>query len=338
MILQGVAPLHTAGSGDLAFFAHPRYRPQTATTQAGALLISPDRRPLPSFSGPLLLHPHPYLALALLLKWFHPSPALLPGIHPTAWVDPSARVHSRVEIGPGAILEEGVEVGEGSVIGPQAVLTRRCRVGCQVWMGAGSIVTGESVLGDRVRIGEGAVIGSSGFGYLPTGGEPESIPQVGRVVLEEGVEIGAGTTIDRATLGETRIGAGTKIDNLVQVGHNVVIGRGALIAAQSGIAGSTQVGDRVMMGGQVGVVGHLHVGEGAKIGAGAGVASDVPAQAVVSGGPAFDHRQWRRAMVALPRLPELLQRVQRLEARILQLESNSAETPVASGGTEHGDP
>lgn len=319
--IEAVAPLASAGPSHLSFLAHPRYRPLLASSRAGAVLLSSEEDAGPERD--LLVHPEPYRALARILSLLHPEERPAAGVHPTAWVAASARVHPRASVGPGAVVEEGAEVGEGTSIGANAVVGRGVRIGSGGTVGAGAVLVAASWLGDRVRIGEGAVVGSAGFGFVPGDTEPEPIPQVGRVVIEDGVEIGANATVDRATLGETRIGRGTKVDNLVQLGHNVAVGRGVLIAAQAGVAGSTRIGDGVMIGGQAGVVGHVEVGDLARIGAGAGVASSVPPGATVSGGPAFDHRAWRRAMLLLPRLPDLFSRLRRMESRLRALEGTA---------------
>ncbi|MDP7112740.1 MAG: UDP-3-O-(3-hydroxymyristoyl)glucosamine N-acyltransferase [Myxococcota bacterium] len=325
--IRGLAPLEAAGPDQISFLANPRYRPQLASSRAGAVL-APAGTTVPSGTA-LLTHDDPYGAFAVLMGLFYPEPVPSPGVHTAAWVDPGAEVDGTATVGPGAAVLAGAVLGAGVVVDANAVIGEEVVVGPDSRIGAAAVVIAGTRVGARCRIGPGSVIGSPGFGYAPTADGWQSIPQVGVVVLEDEVDVGAGCTVDRATLGETRVGRGSKLDNQVQLGHNVVIGAGSVIVAQSGIAGSTRVGEGVQLGGQVGLVGHLTIGDGARVGAGSGVRGDVPAGATVSGAPAFDHGGWRRSVTAFPRLPDLLKRVRTLERELAELKQN-----MKNGGEE----
>ncbi|MCP4679295.1 MAG: UDP-3-O-(3-hydroxymyristoyl)glucosamine N-acyltransferase [Deltaproteobacteria bacterium] len=228
-------------------------------------------------------HSQPIFALAGLIDLFYPEEAGSVGVHPSATVDPTAKIHATVSIGPSAVIEANVRIGEGCNVGAGAVICANCHIG------------------RHVRIGPGAVVGADGFGFLPGDGDPIKIRHVGNVIIEDYVEIGANTCIDRATLGATVVGHASKLDNLVQVGHNSRIGRRVLIAGQVGLAGSTVVGDNAMLGGNVGVADHIEIGPRAKVAAKSGVGGNVAAGEVVAGYPAIPHRKWLRAMAWLAR-------------------------------------
>ena len=315
--IRGLAPLESAGPDELSFLSRPRYRELAARTHAGAV-IAPRGTTLPAHVA-AILHEDPYAAFAILMNLFHPSPDVEPGIHQAAWVSPAADLDASVAVGPGAAVLDGAQLGARVAIGANAVVGEGVRIGEGTRVAAGAVLVAGSVIGARCRIGPGAVVGSAGFGYAPDGDGWMSIPQVGIVVLEDEVEIGAHVTIDRATLGETRIGHGSKFDNQVQIGHNVLVGAGTVIVAQSGVAGSTRLGRGVQIGGQVGLVGHLSIGDAVRIGAGSGVHGDIPDDAIRSGAPAFDHAGWRRSVSAFPRLPALLKRVRALECELEEL-------------------
>jgi UDP-3-O-[3-hydroxymyristoyl] glucosamine N-acyltransferase len=257
----------------------------------------------------------PYLALARALQLLVPTPREAPGVHPRAWVADTARVAPDATVGPFVAVEDGAVIGPRTVVrahasvGPGAVIGADCLIHAHVSIREGV------VLGDRVVLQDGVVVGGDGFGFARRAdGTHEKIPQVGRVVIGDDVEIGANTTIDRPALGETRIGAGTKIDNLVQVAHGVRIGRNVLLAAQVGIAGSATLDDDVMLGGQVGVAGHVTLGKGASAVGQSGITNSLPPGAFVSGYPAIDNRQWLRACAVFKHLPELKRSVLRLES------------------------
>jgi len=310
----GVAPIEDATPGTLTFLADRRLAHALATTRASAVVLGSDA---PEVSIPSLRVRDPYATFVDAVAHLCPPPARGPaGVHPTAVVSSSA------VLGPGAIVGPHVVVGERVRIGRDATLHARVVVYDDVAIGdgfvahAGAVVREGVRIGDRVTLHAGAVVGSDGFGYLPGKSGNRKIPQIGTVVLEDDVEIGANATVDRAALGATVIGQGTKIDNLVMVAHGCRVGPHCLVAAQTGLSGGTRVGARVLMGGQVGTSGHLTVGDGARLGAKAGVHQDIPAGGVFSGYPAVEIRAFRRITASLLRLPDALRRLRRLERRV----------------------
>jgi UDP-3-O-[3-hydroxymyristoyl] glucosamine N-acyltransferase len=308
--VSGIRPLEEAGPGDLSFLTHPRYRRTAAATAAAGLLVG-DEAGLPGRN--LIVVANPYAALAHAIALFHPQHRPPPGISPQAVLGEGARLGEDVSIGPFAVLGRGAALGDRVVLMPGVVLGEEVVVGEESVLHPGVVVYPRAVLGARVVVHAGAVIGSDGFGYAEEGGARTKIPQVGNVVIEDDVEIGACATIDRATLGSTVIGRGTKIDNLVQVGHNVRVGEGSILVAQSGIAGSARLGRSVILAGQSGVAGHLEIGDRSAVGAKSAVLQDLAPGAFVIGHPAVDHRVFKRTQAALRRLPDLLRRVARLE-------------------------
>lgn len=311
-----VRGIDDAGPGDLTFVSNARYAARLATTRASAVIVTPDvPTPLPS-----LLTRNPYLAFARAVGALHPSPHLEPGVHPSAVVEPTAVLGAGVHVGPFAVVGKGARIGGRTVLHPHVVIYPGVEIGEDCVLHSGVQVREACRLGSRVVVQNGAVIGSDGFGFAKDdAGRYEKIPQVGIVVVDDDVEIGALAAIDRAALGETRIGRGTKIDNLVQVGHSVSIGADTVLAGQVGIAGSTKVGDRVTLAGQVGVAGHLTIGDGVIATAQTGIPSDVPAGQIVSGYPAIDNRGWLKSSVVFAKLPELQKRLRELERRVAEL-------------------
>jgi UDP-3-O-[3-hydroxymyristoyl] glucosamine N-acyltransferase len=328
-----VAGIEDAGPGDLTFFSNPRYTAALRTTRATAVILGPEA---PAAPCAMLRTREAYLAFARALALLAPIERPRPGVHATAWLAPGVVCPTDATIGP------FVSVGERTVIGARSVVHANVAIGPDVVIGDDCLVHSNVairegvVIGHRVVLQNGAVIGSDGFGFAPRpDGTHEKIPQVGRVVIEDDVEIGAGTTVDRPPVGETRIEAGTKIDNLVQIAHGVRLGRDVLLAAQVGIAGSTTLEDRVMLGGQVGVSGHITLGRGVRATAQSGIPNSVPAGAFVSGYPAIDNREWLRASIVFRKLPELRRTVVELEARLRELEARFADvsgTAAGSGG------
>ena len=308
--VRGVKTLDAAGPEDLSFLTHPKYLAAALASPAAALLVG---RRLDGARAAQLVVGQPAAALAELLEWMHPEPVAPAGVHPTAVVAPDARVDPSASIGPYAVLGRGASVGAGAVVHAHVVVGDGCEVG------AGAVLHPHVVLYRRTRVGErtvvhaGTVLGADGFGYASQEGGPRKIPQVGDVALEAEVEIGALSAVDRALLGTTRIGAGTKIDNLVQVGHNVAIGRGAIVCGQAGIAGSAVLEDGVVVAGQAGVAGHLRVGQGARVASKSAVYEDVAPGSTVAGIPAVPIGAWRRQQALLRRLAELLRRLRRVE-------------------------
>ncbi len=312
--IRGLRGIREAEAGDLTFVANPRYLESLRASRASAVILAPDapRPPMPA-----LRTPNPYLAFARALALFHPTPPEPPGVHPTAVLEEAVRLGPGVRIGALCFVGAGAEIGEETTLFPQVYVGRGARLGRACQLRPRAVVADGCWLGDRVVVQSGAVIGGDGFGYAPDGERRyHKIPQVGRVVLEDDVEVGANTTIDRATLGETRIGRGTKIDNLVMIAHNVVVGEDTVIVGQVGVSGSTTIGSRVTLAGQVGLVGHIRVGNEVTIGAQAGVTKDVPDGAVYLGSPAMPHRDVKRQMAYLRRLPELAEAVRDLRRRL----------------------
>ncbi len=315
--IRGIAALPAAVPGDLSFLGNPKYRPEVPATRASAVLVPLDYKGLPGPNQLLLVVDNPSIALARLCSRLEqalwPKPAA--GIHPTAFVEPGASVAASATIGPLCVVEKGAEVGERSHLQAQVFVGRGARIGADCWLMPGVVVAAECILRDRVRLQPGVIVGSDGFGYEFDRGRHEKVPQVGTVTIEDDVEIGANTTLDRARFSSTVVGEGTKIDNLVQVAHNVVIGRHCLICAQTGISGSTTLEDYVVLGGQVGVVGHVRLGKGAKVGAQTGINGDLQPGASVWGTPHRPYMFELRMQVLRDRLPEMFKRISALEGR-----------------------
>ena len=311
--LTAVRPLAAATAEHLSFLSNPKYRAQAAGSGAGVILC----RPSDGLDGRDRIEvDDPYLALALVLTLFHPPRAARAGIHPRALVGEDCELGDGVEVGPMAVLGERCRVGAGTVLAPGVVLGDDVVVGEGCYLHPHVVVYPGCRIGSRVSVHAGAVIGSDGFGYAFHDGVHHKVPQVGSVVIEDDVEIGAGATIDRGALGDTRIGAGSKIDNLVMIAHNVEIGPASILVAQAGVAGSSRLGPGVILAGQAGVAGHLRVGAGARAAAKSAVLQDVPDGALVAGIPAIPMSTWRRAQAVFARLPEILRRLRALERRV----------------------
>jgi UDP-3-O-[3-hydroxymyristoyl] glucosamine N-acyltransferase len=314
-----VAGLDDARPGDVTFLANPRYASRLALTEASAVIVDATVTSAPCA---ILRTDAPYLAFANAVGLLTPPPRPAPGISSLASIDPTAIIGPDVFVGAFVVIGPRSGVGARTAIYPHVVVGADVTIGADCVLRAHVSVRESVVLGDRVVLQDGAVVGSDGFGFAQRpDGTHQKIPQVGRVVIEDDVEIGAQSAIDRPAVGETRIGAGTKIDNLVQVAHGVKIGRHALLAAQAGIAGSATLGDRAMMAGQSGVTGHVHLGPGVIVSAKSAVTKDVAAGQQVAGVPAVPIDEWREGVVLLRRLPELRAAVAALEARLAALES-----------------
>ncbi len=323
--LSGVGGIRDAEPGELSFLANMRYAGDAAATRASAVIVPKDwDKPC---SATLLKVANPDAAFARAVGLFvNPLPDPSPAIHPTAVLGEGVTLGSKVYIGPHVTIEPGARIGDGCIlhagvyIGHQAVLGERCKLYPNVSLRE------QVQLGSRVIVHNGAVIGSDGFGYsVDAAGVRTKIPQVGTVVVGDDVEIGANVTIDRARFGKTRIGNGVKIDNLVQVAHNVVVGDHSVLVAQVGIAGSTKIGRRVILAGQVGVTGHVEIGDDVVVGAKSTVLKDVPAKSFVSGYPAMPHDKATRAHAHMMRIPQLKERIKMLEERLAQLEARLGE-------------
>jgi len=326
LVIRGVAGIREASPGDITFLANARYEAHLAETRASAVIC--DRQPR-DCAIPLLQVDNPYLAFQQAVRVFRPDlyrPA--PGVHPTAVVAPDAVLGEDVSIGPFCVIEAGARLGARTVVMAGGYLGARAEVGPDGYLYPRVVVREECVIGARCILHAGVVIGADGFGFAFDSGRYHKVPQVGNVGIGDDVEIGANTCVDRATTDSTRIGDGSKLDNLVQIGHNVVIGRHCIVVAQVGIAGSTQLEDYVTLGGQVGVAGHLRIEKGAMVGAQSGVSRNVKSKEVVSGYPAIPHGAWKRLSVLLSRLPPLFQKTKDLEQRVDTLEQERVRGEV----------
>ena len=323
-----VAPIQQAQPGDLTFVASARYLPELKTTRASAVILGTSKTGDPSAPCAVLKADDPYSAFARAVSLFAGAERPAPGVDPLSAVAEDASIGPDVSIGAFVAVGAGATIGARTIVYPSVVIGHGARIGEDCVIHSQVSLRDRVVLGNRVTLHDGVVIGSDGFGFAPQkDGTHLKIPQHADVVIEDDVEIGANTTIDRPAIGETRIRAGTKIDNLVHIAHGVSIGRRSLLAAQVGIAGSTVVEDDVMVAGQSGVTGHVRVGARAKIGAKSAVLQSVDAGAFVTGHPAFDHTDWRKASVVFRQLPAMKKRVEELEQRIAELEEKLAACP-----------
>ena len=305
--ITGVAGIEDAGSGHVTFVANPKYAGLARSTRAAAVIVEPE---FAAIGVPTLRVKNPYLAFARAIEVFYQPPVYAPGIHPTAVIDPSARIGSGAHVGAYVVISAGCVVGDDAVLLPHVVLYPDITIGDRFFAHAHAVVREGCRLGDDVVLQNGAIIGADGFGFAKDStGRWVKIVQSGPAVLEDAVEVQANACIDRASIGETRIARGAKVDNLVQVGHGSTVGENTLLCSQVGLAGSTTVGKNVILAGQVGVAGHLTVGDGAIATAQSGIPSDVAPGAVVSGYPAMDNRAWLRTVAAVNRLPELLRKL-----------------------------
>jgi UDP-3-O-[3-hydroxymyristoyl] glucosamine N-acyltransferase len=314
--IRGVNGIEEALAGEITFLANPKYASLLASTKASAVIVGRGvAAPIPSIAVP-----NPDLAFGLVAARLNGAPAKPPaGIHPTAVVAKDATIGRDVAIGAHAVVEARASIGDGTVIHPQAYVGAESKIGAACLLYPQVVVRERCELGARVILHSGAVIGSDGFGYATEKGVHHKIPQVGIVVLGDDVEVGANVTIDRARFGRTVIGRGTKIDNLVQIGHNVVTGEGCLLVAQSGVSGSTKLGNHVVLAGQAGLIGHLEMGDAAIITAQSGVTKDVPPGGVMSGSPASERTTHLKELASLGKLPEALQEIRRLRKEIEDL-------------------
>ncbi len=301
--ITGVSGIENAGPGQITFVANPKYAAAARNTKAAAVIVAEDFAAIPTA---MLRSKNPYLAFARALELFHPPQRYEPGVHSTAVIHPSAKIGSNAHIGPYVVVEAGVEIGADAVLLAHVVIYRGAKIGNQFLAHSHAVVRENCRIGNGVILQNGVVIGGDGFGFAKdNAGRWYKIPQPAPVVVDDNVEIQANACIDRASVGETHIGSGVKIDNLVQVGHGSRIGRDSLLASQAGIAGSTEIGNNVILTGQVGVVGHCKVGDGAIVTPQSGVAGDIPAGAIVSGAPAVDHKLWLKYSALLSKLPEM---------------------------------
>jgi UDP-3-O-[3-hydroxymyristoyl] glucosamine N-acyltransferase len=318
-----VAGIQQAGPGDVTFLANPKYEKTLQQTSASAVILRDDAAAAPCA---MLRAPDPYLAFARAVGLFAPAWRPAPGVHPMSAVASDVSLGADVSIGAFVAIGEGASVGDRTVIFPNVTIGPGSRVGGDCVVHANVSIRERVTIGNRVVLQDGVVIGGDGYGFVRRGdGTHEKIPQVATVVIEDDVELGANTTVDRPAVGETRVKAGTKIDNLVMIGHGVTVGRNVLMAAQVGVAGSTDIDDDVIFGGQVGVGGHLTIGRGAVAVGQSGVTNSLNPGAMVAGYPAIDSREWRKASVVFRRLPELKRRIAALEARLEALDRRATD-------------
>lgn len=311
--ITGVASIESAGPGEITFIAEPKYAAAAKATGAAAIIVDEKFTALDS-GRPILRTTNPKYAYARAVELFYHAPRYEAGIHPTAVIDPSAGIGAGASIGACVVIDAGVEIGENCTLRPHVVIYPNVKIGRNFFAHSHVSIREGCEIGDNVLLHNGVVIGSDGFGFATDDqGNWYKIPQIGKVVLEDNVEIQANCCIDRASLGETRIGRNTKLDNLIQIGHNCLTGENSMLCAQVGLAGSTVIGKNVILAGQVGVAGHCKIGDGAIVTAQSGTLGDIAPGAMVSGTPAFAYKQWLRSVAVFPRLPEL--------ARLIRSES-----------------
>jgi UDP-3-O-[3-hydroxymyristoyl] glucosamine N-acyltransferase len=316
--IHGVAKIEEAGTGQITFISNPKYAKYIDSTDASAVLVSQD---FPKTTKPVIRTPNPYFAFLKILKVFHPPREMIAkGIHPSALIDQSTKIGANIRISAGVVIDKNGTIGDNVTIHPGVVIGQEVEIGNDTLIYANVVVREQVRIGNRVIIHCGTVIGSDGFGFAREGQQYHKIPQVGTVIIEDDVEIGANCTIDRATLGATILHQGVKLDNLIQVAHNVEIGEHTVIAAQTGISGSTKIGKNVMIGGQVGFVGHIEIGDNTTIGAQSGVSKSLPSNSVYFGYPARPMMQAKREEAALRKLPDLLKKIADFEARLAKLD------------------
>lgn len=301
--ITGVAGIEEAGPGHLTFVANPKYAAAARSTRAAAVIVANN---FPAASTALLRSSNPYLAFARAVELFYQPPRYAPGVHPTAVIHPSAKIGKNASIAAYAVIAEDVVIGDDCVLLPHVVIYRGARIGNNFFAHAHSVVREYCRLGDSVILQNGAVIGSDGFGFAKDDeGHWRKIVQSGNTEIDNNVEVQANACVDRASIGLTRVGAGSKIDNLVQIGHGSSVGEDTLLCAQVGLAGSTEVGNKVILAGQVGVAGHCKIGDGAVATAQSGIPNDVAPGTIVSGYPAIENKLWLRCVAVFNRLPEL---------------------------------
>jgi UDP-3-O-[3-hydroxymyristoyl] glucosamine N-acyltransferase len=321
--VSGVAPLDLAGPDQISFLANPKYKEKLAGCSAAAVIVHPLLKD--SVATPLILVENPYLAFAKILAFFEVLPHVGQGVMTGAHVHADAIIGEDVSIYPGAVVSAGARIGQGTQLHSGAVIGEDAVVGEDCLLHANVTVREKCILGDRVILQPGAVVGSDGFGFAPEGSRYFKIPQAGYVVIEDDVEIGACSCVDRGTLGVTRIGRGSKIDNLVQIGHNVQIGEDTIIVSQVGIAGSTTIGKNCTFGGQSGVVGHVKVGDNVTLAGRGGISNNEDSNQTLAGVPAMPHRDWLKATMTMPHLPEMRRELRQLKKEMAELKSKLAK-------------
>jgi len=321
--IKGVAGIEEARAGELTFLVNRKYRPALGTTHASAILIARDAEPV---GMAMLRSQNPYLDFARAIELFHSAPQYSPGIHPTAVIAKSAQIGAGAHVGPYCFVDEDVQIGQMAVLHSFVAIYRGARIGDDFFAHAHACVRERCRIGDRVLLQNGVVVGSDGFGFARQGdGRWYKMRQAGIAVVEDDVEIQAHSAIDRATVGQTHIGRGTKIDNFVQIGHACVVGDDTLLCGQVGLAGTTRVGNHCILAGQVGAAGHLTIGDGAILTAQSGVPTDVPAGEVYSGYPAMANLAWKKSVAVFNRLPELQKELRELRAEVARLRGKAPD-------------
>ncbi|MGA3262826.1 MAG: UDP-3-O-(3-hydroxymyristoyl)glucosamine N-acyltransferase [Terracidiphilus sp.] len=329
--ITGVNGLEEAGPTDVTFAANPRYAGLARKTQAAAVIVEPEFQEI---TAATLRLKNPYLAFSRALGFFYQPPAYSPGIHPTAVIDPTAEIGEGAHIGAYVVIGARVRLGAQATLLPHVVIYPGVQAGSHLFAHAHSVVRENCILGDHVTLENGAIVGADGFGFAKDeAGHWVKIPQSGPVRLGNRVDVQANACIDRATVGATEIGDGTKVDNLVQVGHGSRVGENSLLCAQTGLAGSSFIGNNVILAGQVGIAGHCTVGDGVILTAQSAVSHDVPPGKTISGSPGFDNRVWLRAVAIFQRLPELLKRLDRVEKKVAD-QAGSEDAPHADESRE----
>jgi UDP-3-O-[3-hydroxymyristoyl] glucosamine N-acyltransferase len=319
--IKGVAGIEDAHEGELTFLANRKYRPMLETTRASAILVSREEGPVHLAA---LRSENPYFDFARAIELFHAAPNFPEGIHPSAMVAKSAKIGQGAHVGPYCFVDENVEIGRRAVLHSFVAIYRGAKIGDDFFAHSHSAVRENCLIGNRVILQNGVVVGSDGFGYARQADSRwHKMRQAGSAVIEDDVEIQAGSAIDRATIGETRIGRGVKIDNLVQVGHACKVGEDTLLCGQVGLAGTTRVGARCILAGQVGAAGHLKIGDGATLTAQSGVPADVPAGSIYSGYPAMENLAWRKSVAVFHRLPDLQKEVRELREEVARLRTKA---------------
>ena len=327
--ITGVKGIEEAGPAEITFVANPRYTGLARTTRAAAVLVDPE---FPEIHSPTLRIKNPYHAFSRALGMFYQPPVYSPGIHPTAVIDPTAMIGEGAHIGAYVVIGSAVKLGPHATLLPHVVLYPGVTAGSHLFAHAHAVVREGCVLGDHVTLENGAIVGADGFGFAKNqAGEWEKIPQSGPVRLGDRVDVQANACIDRATVGATEIGSGTKVDNLVQVGHGSRVGKDTLLCAQVGLAGSSVIGNNVILAGQAGVAGHCSLGDGVILTAQSAVSHDVPPGKMISGSPGFDNRTWLRAVAIFQRLPELMKRLDRVEKHIAAPEAQKSVAKSSEG-------
>jgi UDP-3-O-[3-hydroxymyristoyl] glucosamine N-acyltransferase len=312
--INGIAGIEEALPGQITFVANEKYAPAAKSTKASAVIV--DEK-FPAITAATLRTKNPYLAFSRAIRLFYNPPRYRPGVHSTAVVSESAKIGKHAHIGAYVVIDEDVEIGDNSVLLPHVVIYRGAKIGNNFFAHAHSVVREFCRLGNDVVLQNGVIIGADGFGFAKDNeGRWEKIVQSGPTILEDDVEVQANSCVDRASVGETRIGRNTKIDNLAQIGHGSTIGERTMVCAQVGLAGSTEIGNNVILAGQVGVAGHCTVGDNVIITAQSGTHGDIEPGRMISGSPGFDHRQWMRAVAAFAKLPELARKIRDLEGKV----------------------